>query len=153
MSTLTGVSIAFGAQPCTFSIAEVQAGISLTYEVAVSASVPGVVPEPQDDGGCDAPGPSGLILFEELDGQGQRYCQCDVGMCSPSSTASVTLAPGTWTETFTWDGRAWDGPGDSNNPQGPAFPAGNATLTVSAIGTIFTTPFRVAATFPVQITP
>ena len=36
MSTLTGVSIAFGAQPCTFSIAEVQAGISLTYEVAVN---------------------------------------------------------------------------------------------------------------------
>jgi hypothetical protein len=157
-STLPGVHIDFPAQPCKFTLAEAAAGISIAYSVVIDQSVSGVLPEPQDAGNCGSPGPSGLIVFEQLEGGGQSYCLCDVGLCPPPSDVPVTLSPGTYPGTFEWDGKNWNGPSDTGNPKGSPFPAGSYTLTVSAIGQSESmggnkNPFKVEGTFGIVLVP
>lgn len=151
-SSLPGVSLSISG-PCTFTLAQARAGIAVPYALTIAADVSGVVPLPQDAGGCGRPGPSGLILFENLDGGGQRYCLCDTGLCLPPSQTPVTLRAGTYAGSFRWDGVNWFGPSDTGNPKGAAFPAGAYQLRVSATGKVAGANFAVAATYPIRLVP
>ncbi|MCC6996584.1 MAG: hypothetical protein IT370_18380 [Deltaproteobacteria bacterium] len=149
---LDGVSLAVRG-PCVFTLAQARAGLSVPFDIVVAHAVPGVVATPQDGGQCERADASGLIPFAELTGGGQRYCLCDTGLCVPPSTTPVTLAAGTTSAQFTWDGVNWTGPSDTNNPKGAAFPAGSYTLRISATGTVNGTAFTIAATYPITLVP
>ena len=115
-SSLAGVSIVFRAPiVCSFTLAEAQAGISIPYDVVVAQDVAGVTPLPQDGGQCGQPGASGLIVFEQLAGSGQKYCLCDTGLCMPPQGSAVTLHAAEYPASFKWDGRNWNGPSDTGN--------------------------------------
>jgi hypothetical protein len=133
-STLPGVSIAFTTTDCTYTLAEAAAGITIGYNVVVESDLQGVYPVPQDAGSCDDPNPSGLIPFAVITGGSEKYCICDSGRCPGPSGPAVAVIEGSHPGTLTWDGRNWTGPSDSDNPKGNPFPAGDYTLTVSAVG-------------------
>ena len=156
-SSLPGVSIEFTTSDCSYTLAEAAAGITIDYEVIVEADIPNLFPQPQDEGGCDQPGPSGLILFENLSGGGQRYCVCDVGVCPGPSGDPGTAIQGVHPATFLWDGRNWTGPSDTGVPKGDPFSAGEYTLSVSAVGTFddagAQAPFQVEGTFVIHLLP
>jgi hypothetical protein len=158
-SILPGVSIKFTGTVCSWLLSEALAGIEIPYELVVEADVPFVKPKPQDAGGCDKPGDSGLILFEELKGGQSHYCVCDTGLCQAPSDTSVTIKKGTYPGKFAWDGLNWEGPSDTGNPKGKPFPEGKYTLTVSAKGqaklyggTVYQD-FEVSGTWPVELRP
>jgi hypothetical protein len=69
------------------------------------------------------------------------------------SPAPTTLPAGLTRATFRWDGRSWEGPSDTGNPEGPAFPAGSYNLRISAVGTVNGTGFTVAATSTIFLAP
>lgn len=154
-STLPGVRIEFTTSLCAWTLAEVRAGVQIDYWVRIDADVKGVVPLPQDAGECDEPGPSGLILFEELAGDGQRYGMYDKGLCEGPLEESVTLRSGSYSGTFQWDGRNWSGPSDTGAQKGDPFPPGVYTLTVSAWGRLEdeagATAFKVAGSLRVRL--
>ncbi len=156
-SDLPGVHIEIDPSRCVFSLAQAHAGIAIGYDVIVDANVPGVVPRSQDAGNCGAADGSGLIPFESVAGAGQHYCVCDTGLCPPPTGAPVTLPAGRYHHTFMWDGTNWSGPSDTGNPEGPPFPAGTYTLTVSAVGTTpadgSASSFTVAGTLAITLTP
>ena len=150
-STLPGVCIRFDAQDGLTSLEEAANGITIPYTVIVEADVADVVVLPQDAGGCDQPGASGLILFERLAGGGQNYCRCDTGLCMGPDEVPFTLAAGATPESFEWTGRNWSGPSDTGNPLGDPFPAGIYTLEASAIGRVGGVDFEVSNTFLITI--
>jgi hypothetical protein len=153
-STLGPVAFGFDASVCTFTVAQAQAGIAIPYSVYVNLpSVHGIVPATQDAGGCQAPGPSKLIVFESLEGAGQSYCLCDVGLCANVTPPPVTLFGGKYTSDFHWQGRNWAGPSDTGNPMGAPFPPGRYTLRISAKGTANGTSFDVEAAMDITLTP
>jgi hypothetical protein len=156
-SSLPGVSIEFNTSDCNYMLAEAAAGITVDYEVIVEADISSVFPQPQDGGGCGQPGPSGLILFEDLSGGGERYCLCDQGNCPGPSGDPVTVVQGVHPASFTWDGRNWGGPSDFDAPKGDPFPAGDYILTVSAVGMFddagTQAPFQVDGTFLIHLLP
>jgi len=80
------------------------------------------------------PGPSGLILFEELRGGGQVYCQCSVGQPGVPIDEPSTAKEGTYVRVFEWGGRNWRGNDDVIRPKGEYFPPGTYTLTISVQG-------------------
>jgi len=133
-SNLPGVSIQFADAPCTFSLAQAAAGIHVAYQVVVAQSLSGVHPTPGDAGGCQEPDASGLIVGFSFDGNGQKYCRCDTGLCA-TTTFTTAPAAGAYDTTIAWDGRNWSGPSDTGNPEGAAFPVGTYQLTLTAIGT------------------
>lgn len=155
MTQLPGVHIEIDNSQCTFSFADPMDKIAINYQVVVDADVSGVHPRPQDAGHCDPPGPSGLITFEKVDGNQQQYCLCDVGPCPGPGTDPVTIKKGSYPGTFTWDRHNWFGPSDTLNPEGPLFPVGDYTLTVSAIGTVdqggSQAGFVINATMPIHL--
>jgi hypothetical protein len=152
-STLPGAHIDFTNTQCSFSLSDPVAHVDFTYNVVVDQDVAGVVPQPQDAGGCGAPGPSGLIVFESVGGGGQNYCLCDTGLCAPPGGMPVTLKQGTYPATFSWDKRNWSGPSDTGNPEGPPFPVGDYTVSVSAVGSYTGAAFNVSASLPIQLVP
>ena len=113
---------------------------------------PLVIPWSQDAGNCDTPEASGLILFEDLNGNAERYCVCDQGLCGSPPLVPATIPAGQTPGAFTWTGRNWWGPSDTGNPLGDPFPAGTYTLEVSAIGTVDQVSFSVSNTFTVTLT-
>jgi hypothetical protein len=133
-STLPGVSIDFTTTDCNYTLAEAAAGITIGYNIVVANDIQGVYPIPQDAGKCGTPDSSGLLPFAVLAGGSEQYCICDEGLCPGPSDTPITIVKGSYPGTFTWDGRNWTGPSDFNNPKGDPFPAGDYTLTVSAIG-------------------
>ena len=60
-------------------------------------------------------------MFEQLAGNGQSYCLCDTGLCGPASLPPVTLRAGNYAGAFSWDGKNWNGPSDTDNPKGAPF--------------------------------
>lgn len=160
-STLPGVHIELDSDmECVFRVSRALAGVSIAYQVVVDQDVQNVKPVPQDDGHCGKPAwPDGLILFEELSGQGQKYCKCDIGLCPPPDQKPVTIKKGVYPFTFEWHGRNWQGPSDTGNPEGEPFPPGTYILTISAkgeakvLGMPTFQPFEVVRTVPIKIEP
>jgi hypothetical protein len=152
-SNLTGVSIEASPAKCEFTLAEAAAGITIDYAVKVAADVDGVSPQPQDAGKCEGPGDSGLIVFEKLGGGGQSYCLCDVGLCGGVKIPPATLKTGEYPAKFTWDGKNWGGPSDTNNPEGAPFPAGDYVLDLSALGNVAGQAFEVRTTVTIRLVP
>ena len=150
-STLAGVCIRFDAQDGLTSLEEAAAGITVPYTIIVEEDVNDVVVLPQDAGGCGQPGPSGLIVFERLSGNGQDYCLCDTGLCMAPAETPFTLAAGATPATFEWTGRNWGGPSDTGNPLGEPFPAGIYTLEASAVGRVDGVDFTVSNTFLITL--
>lgn len=150
-STLTGVTIKLTTTSCTFTLAQAKAGITIAYEVDIAANVTGVVPGGQSSG--PRIGPSGLDVFENLSGNGQHYCLCDVGLGPALPTTPVTLNAGSYPSTFQWDGHNWYGPSDTGTPKGALFPTGDYVLEVSAIGKKDGVAFTVSSKFRIQLVP
>jgi len=133
-STLAGASLVFPDQPCTFTLAEAKAGLSFKYEVQIEGEIDGVVAKPQDAGQCGQPGPSGLIVFGRVAGNGENYCICDTGLCMGPPEKPGKLVQGNHKGTYEWDGVNWFGPSDTGNAKGKAFPPGTYKLELSAVG-------------------
>lgn len=154
-STLPGVEVAWTPQKCVFTLAEAMAGIDFTYTVDVAEPVENVLPSPNDAGNCQGPGPSGLIVSGDVDGNGQHYCLCDQGLCPPLEQPPVDLVAGSYPATFSWNGVNWSGPSDTNNPFGPAFPPGEYIVQVRAIGQHGqpAQDFSVLGSFPITLVP
>ncbi len=154
---LTGVHLVLDASRCLFTLAQARAGLVFPFDLTIDANIDGVIPRPQDAGGCGTGDPSGLFPFGTVSGAGQSYCICDTGLCPGPSTTPITLTAGTFHGTFEWDGTNWMGPSDTGNPHGPAFPVGTYAVRVSAVGTRtvggVTTPFTVASTLPITLVP
>jgi len=146
-----GIKIEFPKQACTFSLAQAAAGIDLAYQVVVENDVSEMVPTGQSS--CPAPGPSGLYVFERVSGAGQSYCICDTGLCPAPPSTPVVIAQGTTSGTFSWDGTNWNGPSDTGNPKGPAFPPGKYTVVVSAKGSHAGNPYDIHGDFGITLTP
>jgi hypothetical protein len=128
------VKIVFSKPEYSFTLQEATKGVSIEYQIVVDRDVSGIVPLPQDVGHAFLPGPSGLIPFEELSGNGHRYRLSDVGLGDIPSTTPTTIKQGSYSRNFTWDGRNWSGPSDYGHPKGAPFPAGDYALHVSCIG-------------------
>lgn len=161
-SDLTGVSIEFPDDRCSFTAAEAAAGISIKYTVVVANTLASVSPLPLDVGHCDEPDPEvGLIPFPKLSGQSQLYCLCDVGGCADTSHRPAIVVPaGRHDRSLTWMGQNWRGPSDTIQPMGPAFPPGTYTFNVTAKGTWIAAadattpaPFTVSADRTITISP
>jgi hypothetical protein len=152
-SDLAGVCIAFPYDEVTFTLAQAAAGVSIPYAVVVrEPDVTTVYPTPQDAGGCDRPGPSGLTTFAQLGDGATTYCLCDVGLCASNHDASA-LVDGVHRDAFDWQGREWYGPSDTNNQPGDPFPTGDYTLVISAIGDDGTADFDVRNSMTVHLVP
>jgi hypothetical protein len=164
VSTLPHVRIVARPSTCTFTLAQAKAGISIPWDLVIDQSVDGFTPlQPYSYG----PDLANLDLQAILSGNGQRYCVCDqglpYGMCplSDGGTAlpngatcrPVTLPAGTWPRAFTWDGRNWNGPSDTFEMKGPAFPPGVYGLKIStAPGSLDGGGASLSASSTVQIT-
>ena len=132
-SNLPGVQLAFADQPCSYTAAEVAAGIAISYQELITVAVSGLSPAPGDAGGCAQPDDAGLIVGYRISGAGQSYCLCDTGLCAPQTPVTSTVV-GTHARQIRWDGRNWDGPSDTGNREGAAFPAGTYTIALTATG-------------------
>lgn len=156
-SNLPGVAIVWRPSKCSFTLAEAAVGLQIPYDVVVKAALPGVIPVALDAGRCARPGASGLIVQERVEGNGQRYCVCDQGLCPPPAENPQTLPKGTVPATLAWDGRNWGGPSDTNRPKGAAFPPGTYRVVAIATGKLRTamgdTPFEVTSAFEIRLVP
>jgi hypothetical protein len=97
--------------------------------------VHGRVECPLDDGGIDYLSEAGTALTA----------------CGP-----VTIPAGTYACAFTWDGRNWYGPSDTERPRGAPFPPGDYVLTITtAPGYLSgsTSSAQASATLTIRITP
>ena len=154
MSSLDGVTIVFPPQDCSFTVAEMQAGLEFAFEVHIEAAIDDVSRKRQDAGGCDDPGPSGLVVAPRISGEGQLYCFCNQGLCPGIELPIVTLKPGVYKDSLKWSGWNWNGPHECLGPQ---FPPGEYVVQEKALGTWkpggVETEYEVLATFPITIVP
>lgn len=155
-STIPHVHVDFTSPTCAFSLAQARAGVHFPYRIVIDEDVPGYVSSTEsNEGVLMYPGDSidGLRVAIALSGGAQRYCLCDQGgpqsFCdlddggisfnngAPGACKPITLRKGTYDDSWprysggqalAWDGRNWDGPSDTSNPEGTAFPAGDYTL-------------------------
>jgi len=159
-SDLPGVQLALPDQPCSYTAAEVAAGIEIVYSEVITAADAAVRPVAGDAGGCSWPDDAGLIVSYRISGAGQNYCLCDTGLCAPESSVTTTVV-GSHTRQIAWDGRNWSGPSDTGNREGASFPPGTYTISLSAAGTYDNTDaglhdggtFSVTASRSITITP
>ncbi len=154
-SNLPGVQLAFPDQPCSYTAAEVAAGIEIVYDEVITAAVTGLSPSAGDAGGCAQPDDAGLIVGYRISGAGQNYCLCDTGLCAPQSTVTTTVV-GSHTRQIPWDGRNWNGPSDTGNREGAAFSPGTYTIALAATGSRASDAsgtFSVTASRSITITP
>jgi len=140
-STLDGVETVLLPSKCTYTVAEATAGVSVPFVVVVRDTVPHFLATPLDSGGCSQPDTTGFETFVEVtsiadDGGGQRYCQCDIGLCHDPIALPVDLTPGCRNGTVRWEGVNWTGPSDFGNPKGAPFSPGQYVLTVRQAGRI-----------------
>jgi len=136
-STLEGVRLDTADNPCELSLADIQSVPAVfNYSVIADKDAFGVISVPLDGGECDQPDPgSNLRVQETIEGNGQKYCLCDTGLCMFQPTPQ-TVPQGTWPVEFSWDGTNWNGPSDTGNPHGPLFVPGAYTFTVQAEGVL-----------------
>jgi hypothetical protein len=146
------ICILFEASSETYSLATVAAGVSIPFAIVVEDAVDSIVPLPQDGGQCGQPNASGLTIFEQITGNSQQWCRCDVGRCAGPDMTERTIPAGSTPGTFQWTGRNWFGPSDTGMPEGDPFPAGSYTLEISAIGLQGGVDFRVSGTTQIVLT-
>jgi hypothetical protein len=154
VSTLEGVAIAITSTDCEFTLAEAAAGIDFEYRVTIGEDAPDEVITRTPAGvTCTRPVEEiGLILFEDVSGGGQRYCECDNGFCPPVEVPSAPVV-GTQTRTLRWTGRNWHGPSDTGMPLGAPFPAGEYVFAVSSEGESGGSEFEARAALPFRLVP
>jgi hypothetical protein len=133
-SDLPGVQLVFPDQPCSYTAADVAAGIEIVYAEVITTADANVKSTAGDAGGCAQPDDAGLIVSYQISGAGQSYCLCDTGLCAPQSSVTTTVL-GSHTRQIPWDGRNWSGPSDTDNREGASFPPGTYTIALSATGT------------------
>jgi hypothetical protein len=156
-STLPGVHIDITSAACTLSLSDPGPGLVITYDLVVEQDGIVVLPAHMDAGGCNQPGPAGLIPLETVSGAGQGYCLCDVGYCMGTPLPATTLTKGTYPFTFTWSGHDFYGPSDTGNQPGALFPPGTYALSVVTKGATSLpgggAPFEVRADWVVHVVP
>jgi hypothetical protein len=133
-STIPTIRIEFLPQPCSFTLADVARGITLSYEIVVSDWVDQFTPITYVN--CGSRGPAGLYDFPTIGGGGQRYAVADLGFCMSPTPAPITITPGRYAAQFPWDGMNWNGPSDYTAPKGPPFPPGRYTFGVIVAGSV-----------------
>jgi hypothetical protein len=158
-SNLPGAALTFDGAPCSYSQAEIAAGIGIPYHEEIDQPLAGLYPIQGDAGRCQQPDEAGLIVSFDISGGGQRYCLCDQGLCAAQSF-STSAAVGNYYHQILWDGRNWYGPSDTGNPEGAPFPVGTYTITLTATGNTSgisdatsAAPFTLTATRTITITP
>jgi hypothetical protein len=67
-------------------------------------------------------------------GEAQQYCLCDGGCCAPTPERTVRPDVATALATIDWSGRTWNGPSDTNQPQGDYFLPGRYAVSVTFFG-------------------
>jgi len=145
------VSIELPQQACSFTTQEAKRGVTFKYVIHVDASARGPVYVAAQE--CRAPGPSGLVPYGSVEGDGQRYCDCDQGDCWQEPTPHQ-LTAGRYPGSFEWDGVNWLGSSDWNAPKGAPFPTGKYEVRVWATGSKSadgSEPFVVEATLPIRL--
>jgi hypothetical protein len=103
------------------------------YQVELDAALPYQSPDPHVAGSRCAgytSDPGSLVDTAVLGPGAARYCECDVGLCPPTTPGPVTLTAGTTSGELDWPGFQWGGPSDTDNPIGPPFPPGHAVVQV-----------------------
>ncbi len=157
-STIPHVHVEFPSQPCAFTQAEASAGIRFSYDVVIDEDVPGYMSRVSSSGVVFVPGATvvGLQVATVIQGGTQRYCLCDEGdppafcplgdggfsyLTGNDTCKPITLTKGVYAQSWPsipigWDGRNWDGPSDTTNPEGAPFPPGDYTLEISIAGQI-----------------
>jgi hypothetical protein len=152
--TIPGVSLSITSKKCVYHVGE---AAEFTYEVKTDASVPPIVTEPGEGcGECSKPSedPLSFVRYSiggaSPDGAQQRYCLCDVGCCAPAAAATTQLPATTASKAIQWTGRNWNGPSDTNNPEGDFFQPGKYGVEVTFSGSA---QGSVTATLPIEIVP
>jgi hypothetical protein len=152
---LPGVRIEFITQRATWTLDEAATGLQVEYAVKIDHDIANVHPAPQDSGWCGDPGPSGLVVFEDLRGNGQRYCGCNLGLCLEPPVEYRTLKRGSYPGIFEWEGKNSYGSTNPLQPKGDPFPPGRYALTLSGVGQRLVgneeTYFRVTGTFEFEL--
>ncbi len=138
--TIPGAKFDFSKTPCQYSIAKAKGQFPLPYDLIVNEST--MVHITDTNIGQCAPANvfGGLATFVHIDGIGDgnyfEWCMCDIGNCPPPKDITYAAStPGTFTHNFVWDGNVFNGPSDTGNKSGPAFPPGTYTMTVTSQGT------------------
>lgn len=143
-STLPHVRIELHPDGCVLTLSK-NAALTIPYTVTVDQPVEGFVPAALYPYGAEV---ANLEVRESVSGTGQHYCVCDKGLprwgCPASdggidergystgaACGEVTIPAGTWSRTFTWTGHNWNGPSDTMNPLGAAFPPGVYDLKIT----------------------
>lgn len=150
------ISVRVPSDEYRFTLAEAAAGVRFDYDLLVAEDLEGIIPFPQDTGGGMGGGPSGLMPFETITGDGQSYGLYDVGLGQPDLRPR-RIEQGTYPYSFVWDGRNWGGPSDTSMPKGEPFPPGTYTLRVRVRGEIETPkgrkPYDVSDNARIILTP
>ena len=157
--SIPGATLDLSKTTCSFSIAAAKGVFNLGYRLTVATSeklsVGGNL------GGCPpSPGSvhGGVATFEQIDGGGQKWCMCDTGLCAPVEPPFVASTPGGYDVVFPWDGKNFQGPSDTGNKPGPAFPPGSYVFSVTVKGNHqkadgTTESFSAVAKLPIVLTP
>lgn len=129
------VRFAFPEQPCRFTLAQAAAGIGFRYSVIVSdVDAQFVESAPPLNQTCAQEKPGlGIYVFERItDGGTTIYCLCDQGNCMQPSV-SMGATAGQTELSFSWGGRSWSGPSDTNNPKGPPVAPGDYVFSIESV--------------------
>ena len=157
--SIPGATLDLSKTPCTFSIKAAKGVFDLGYKLTVLTSEK--LSTGGNMGGCP-PQPSsihgGIATFEQLDGGGQKWCMCDTGLCAPIEPPFTASTVGSYDVAFTWDGKNFQGPSDTGNKPGPAFPPGSYVFSVTVAGKHqkadgTTETFSGVAKLPITLTP
>lgn len=132
------VKIEFLKKEYTYTVAEAAKGIKIPYKIIVEQDLSNVIPLPYGPSNYTPAGPSGMHPLERISGNGNNYALLDFGLGRPPQEIVKTIKKGTYTHTFEWDGRNWNGPSDTGQPKGKPFPPGTYDLTISMHGKVVT---------------
>ena len=133
-SNLPGVQLAFPDQPCSYTAAEVAAGIEIAYDEVITAAVADLSPTQATPEAARS-----RTTRASSSATGSRARGRATASATPASARRrrpvTTTVVGTHTRQIPWDGRNWYGPSDTGNREGAAFPPGTYTITLTATGT------------------
>jgi hypothetical protein len=151
--SLPSLTIDLSGNKCKFTLAEAAGGIKFSYRIKVAKKLEKVASIPLDAGKCDEVAACGLRMFEKIYGGDNHFCWCDAGLCGKVAEP-LDIAGGTYSDSFVWNGRNWNGPSDTGTPPGEPFPPGTYTLVLRAEGTfgVAQGEFAETATMKIELT-